>query len=98
MFDEAGEDELLLAATGGRGAARGVKWTKKDVSTTLMPLSGTVAAASKLVCESLSSEVRDCSPAGACRPGPMAPTVPASLTAQSPCSRYSSRGRPSPRR
>ncbi|MFI1166954.1 hypothetical protein ACH4UM_25975 [Streptomyces sp. NPDC020801] len=85
MFDEDGEDELLLAAMmrlgarggsaggaaggwvtgfgglsragargGARGAARGFKWTKKDVSTTVVSLPGTVAAASKLVGETLS--------------------------------------------
>jgi hypothetical protein len=84
MFDEAGEDELLLAAMmqlgakggsigaaaggtvtgfgglsraggrgGARGAARGFKWTKKDVSTTLVTLPGTVEAASALVREAL---------------------------------------------
>lgn len=84
MFDEAGEDELLLAAMmqlgakggsiggaaggtitgfgglsraggrgGARGAARGFKRTKKDVSTTLVPLPGTVAAASEQVRETL---------------------------------------------
>ncbi|MFS4097423.1 hypothetical protein [Streptomyces sp. AF1A] len=85
MFDEAGEDELLLAAmmqlgakggsmgaaasgavtgvhgTGGagaqggaRGAARGFKWTKKDVSTAVVELSGTVTAVSELVHRTLS--------------------------------------------
>ncbi|MDF3299612.1 hypothetical protein [Streptomyces tropicalis] len=80
MFDEAGEDELLLAAMmqlgarggsigaaaggaatgthglgragargGARGAARGFTWTKKDVSTTVVELSGTVTAVSRLV-------------------------------------------------
>ncbi|WEO98729.1 hypothetical protein A6P39_034420 [Streptomyces sp. FXJ1.172] len=80
MFDEAGEDGLLLtammqlgakggsigAAAGGaatgvhglgragarggaRGAARGFKWTKKDVSTTVVELSGAVMAVSQLV-------------------------------------------------
>ncbi|MGW4562284.1 hypothetical protein ACWEN3_07665 [Streptomyces sp. NPDC004561] len=80
MFDEAGEDELLLAAMtqlgarggslgaaaagaatgvhglggagargGARGAARGFKWTKKDVSTTTVQLPGPVTAASHLV-------------------------------------------------
>ncbi|MFJ8200983.1 hypothetical protein [Streptomyces sp. NPDC096152] len=80
VFDEAGEDELLLAAMmqlgarggaiggaaggtitghrglgragargGARGAARGFKWTKKDVSTTRIPLPGTVEAASSLL-------------------------------------------------
>ena len=84
MFDEAGEDELLLAAMvqlgakggsiggaaggtitgfgglsraggrgGARGAAKGFKRTKKDVGTTLVPLPGTVAAASQLVREAL---------------------------------------------
>ncbi|MEU8974617.1 hypothetical protein AB0D11_36055 [Streptomyces monashensis] len=80
MFDEAGEDELLLAAMmqlgarggsigaaaggaatgihglgragargGARGAARGFTWTKKDVSTTAVELSGTVMEVSQLV-------------------------------------------------
>ncbi|MFD8722447.1 hypothetical protein ACFV2H_31860 [Streptomyces sp. NPDC059629] len=80
MFDEAGEDELLLAAMmklgakggsigaaaggavtgsnglgragargGARGAARGFKWTKKDVSSTVVELPGTVTAMSQLV-------------------------------------------------
>lgn len=80
MFDEASENEVLLAAMmqlgakggsigaaaggaatgmhglgragargGARGAARGFKWTKKDVSTTLVELSGTVTAVSQLV-------------------------------------------------
>jgi hypothetical protein len=84
VFDEAGEDELLLAAMmqlgaksgsiggaaggtitgfrglsraggrgGARGSARGFTWTKKDVSTTLVKLSGTVAAVSKLVHDAL---------------------------------------------
>ncbi len=80
MFDEASENELLLAALmqlgakggsigaaaggaatgthglgragargGARGAARGFRWTKKDVSTTLVELSGTVTAVFQLV-------------------------------------------------